>query len=888
VPALLTTPEQVGLVAELLASEDPEAWPLPLRSVLTTSTLAEEVADFMLRCQERLIDQSELARMAEDRPRWAALPNFMSRYASGLEERSRLDYSALLAHATSLLEKHEIREKVAEQFRYVLVDEYQDTSPAQARLLELLTAEHHNLVVTGDPYQSIYSFRGAELANVAEFPTRFRQPDGTPATRIVLTHSFRVPKAILEGANRVVSGGDLPGQAGPVEPAPHSGRVEGYVFDQASAEADWIASEVERIHLESGIPFKRIGVLVRSSRHLAPELSRALDRRKIPHRRPDRRLTDHPAVRVVFDLALTAWADEQARLGDEGIGWVEEADRSMRRILLGPLLRVGLGPERELLRLRRRNRRPWCEILAAGQIGSPQLHDLLSRTNWCRSVPAVRGFWQAWTSLPEFGQYVTDPNLSEDRRALTEFAQVLDQQAERNRNVDLIEFERLARQEDFEAVPLLTLQAVPGDELVLTTLHQAKGLEFEVVFIADAAEGVFPSLQRSRALLRPEQLGIENRPESLVKFRLQEEMRLAYTAMTRARRRVVWTATSAAIDEGERRPSRFLLAAVGTESFEHIESPQEMMTPVTRAEAVARLRLTISDPAIPVVDRLAALSVLIEHDSDPRRFAGIAEPGPDRGVIVSPLRMSPTSAGAYDVCPRRYALETHLDATEGSSVYASYGSLIHLVLELNEKQAIEQGLAHGTIEAALAFMDEVWDKYADFGSPVLNEAWKRKGRKLLTQMYGNWPGGDAIGVHAEQTVTMDIGDVVWSGRIDRIESTSPGHLRIVDYKTGTGAPTVTEAKESLQLGFYLLAVRNDPELSELGLADEAELWYPEKDLTVRSFETRNLGKVAAKLGEVAGSILSEDWKPRPGAHCERCSVRIVCPAWPDGREGFRA
>jgi RecB family exonuclease len=135
---------------------------------------------------------------------------------------------------------------------------------------------------------------------------------------------------------------------------------------------------------------------------------------------------------------------------------------------------------------------------------------------------------------------------------------------------------------------------------------------------------------------------------------------------------------------------------------------------------------------------------------------------------------------------------------------------------------------------------------------------------------------------------MDIGDVVWSGRIDRIESTSPGHLRIVDYKTGTGAPTVTEAKESLQLGFYLLAVRNDPELSELGLADEAELWYPEKDLTVRSFETRNLGKVAAKLGEVAGSILSEDWKPRPGAHCERCSVRIVCPAWPDGREGFRA
>lgn len=886
-PTLLTGPEQVGLVRELLANENPADWPLPLSAVLRSPTLAEEVADFLLRCQERLIDHNRLRLLAAERSRWAALPNFMLRYQGELFSRSRLDYAALLARATEVLESSEIRGQVAEQFRYVLVDEYQDTSPAQARLLELLTADHRNLTVTGDPYQSIYSFRGAELRNVSEFPERFRDANGRPARRVILTTSFRVPKEILAGAVRVVAGGNLPGEAGPIEAADHAGRVEAHVFDQASGEADWIGSEVERIHLEEHTPFRRIGVLVRSSRHLLPELSRALDRRQIPHRRPDRRLIDHPAVRVVFDLAIAAWSDEQARDVVNSAGLVDEADRSMRRLLLGPLLQLSLGQERELLRTRRRTRDPWSAILAEAGIGSPALHGLLARTDWCRTDPAIRGFWEAWSAVPEFARFATDPGCVEDRRVLSAFAQALDQQAERDTSVDLITYEHLARQDDFEAVPLLSLEATPGDQVVLTTLHQAKGIEFDVVFIADAAEGVFPNLARSRGLLQPEHLGVENSPEALLRFRLQEEMRLAYTAMTRAKSRVIWTATAAAIDEGERRPSRFLLAAVDAASFEEIGPPLEQLTPVTRTEAVAHLRLTISDPGLPPADRLAALSVLVEHEKDPRRLAGISEPGPNTGVISTPLRMHPTSAQAYDLCPRRYVLESHLDATEGASVYAHYGSLVHLVLERTEKDAIESGFAHGTIESALQHLDSVWADLADFGSPILNHAWKRKGQKLFTQMYENWPGGDAIGVHTECKVKTDIGDVVWTGRIDRLESQSPGQLRIVDYKTGTGAPTLNEAAESLQLGFYMLAVQNDPELSALGHATEAQLWYPEKDMTVRSFRATNLDRVTAKLGEVAGSILSEDWEPRPGAHCERCTVRLVCPAWPEGREGFR-
>jgi superfamily I DNA/RNA helicase len=886
IPTLLTTPEQTALVRELLAKEDPTDWPVPLSALLGSSTLAAEIADFLLRCQERIVDPEGLERLAADWDRWRALPRFMERYLAELRARNRLDYGSILARATSLLEDEGVRHAVARQFRYVLVDEYQDTSAAQARLLEMLSAEHRNITVTGDPYQSIYSFRGADLENVALFPDRFRALDGTRARRLILTTSFRVPATILDSALRIVSGGDLPGGAGKVIPAPHLGRVEAHVFDQASGEADWIAGKVERLHLEGRIPYSRMAVLVRSSRHLLPELSRALERRSIGHVRPDRRLSDHPAVRIIFDLAIAAFAQSQESV----LGWAEEADRAMRRLLLGPLLSVSLGQERELLRERRRTRKPWSEVLHSHGVASSVLRQLLADPSWCRGRAAADGFWQLWTTVPELVPLVDEPELSDFRRAWTELSQALDQQRERDRSIDLIDYYQLSSQDDFEAVPLLSIEPGRGDHLTLTTLHQAKGLEFDVVIIADAAEGVFPSLHRTSALLRPDRLTSQATAEEVVRFRLQEEMRLAYTAMTRARSQVIWTATAAAIDEGERRPSRFLLAASGATSFNELGPPDSETDPVTAAEMQARLRLTVSDPNSPPADRLAALSVLAAPGQvlwDARLFAGTPERGPDTGVITLPLRMAPTSAQTYDECPRRYVFERHLEATDVASPYAHYGTLIHLVLERAEAGAIEAGRPRAAIVEALTELDRVWDELADFGSPVLNDAWKAKGKKLVTNLYENWPGNGALGLRTELRVTADIGDVVWRGRIDRIEQPAPGRLRIVDYKTGTQQPSVSEAAESLQLGFYLLAVKSDPQLSALGDATEAELWYPECQQPRRKFDYSNLGRVINRLGELTGGILNEQWDPKPGKQCERCGVRLVCPAWPEGREGFR-
>ena len=127
-----------------------------------------------MRCSERLLTPLELKNRAAGREDWRGIPPFYDRYLSHLSDVGRIDYGSLLVAAVSVLESPE-GVSLASQYRYVLVDEFQDTSPAQARIAELVATPYGNLTVTGDPYQSIYSFRGAELRNVKQFETEHKE-----------------------------------------------------------------------------------------------------------------------------------------------------------------------------------------------------------------------------------------------------------------------------------------------------------------------------------------------------------------------------------------------------------------------------------------------------------------------------------------------------------------------------------------------------------------------------------------------------------------------------------------------------------------------------------------------------------------------------------------
>ncbi|MGA8040039.1 MAG: ATP-dependent DNA helicase [Acidimicrobiia bacterium] len=878
-PVPLTTPEQVSLVGELLRAEDPEQWPLIYRGILDTPAFAAEIADFLMRCSERLLSPDDLSERARSRADWRGIPGLFRKYRDLLASIDRTDYGTMLVSAVSLLTTTQGKE-LASGFEYVVVDEYQDTSPAQAELARLLALPGGNLTVAGDPYQSIYSFRGAEVRNVAEFTETHPS-----AHRIVLTKSQRVPAEILSSALRVVSGGDLPGAAGPVEAADHVGLVQCHIFDQETAEAEWIAKDIEHaIRVENKKP-SDVAVLVRSKRQMLNQLSRALTRRHIPHDAPDSRLVEHPAIRLVHDLVIAATSGGSIPVVSPGEA--AEADQAMRRIMLGPLVSAGLGQERQILRDRRRTWDPWPEVVARALPSHPNLAALLEDPAWALDRPAIDGFWHVWNSLEGIDSIVNDPARSDWRLALTSFSQVLDRQAERDSSVTLLGYFRLTEEDGFESEPLLSFQP-HGDRVTLTTLHQAKGLEFDVVYIANAVEGVFPDLTRGRRMLRPELLSPERTtdPSAQSLFQVQEEMRLAYTAMTRAKNRVVWTATEAGVDQGEHRPSRFLLAAAGPGAARPGPPVEEERPAVTIGEAEVQLRRTMLDPAAAALDRLVALEVLT---SAPRvwwesgRFAGVPAPGPDRPILPESIRLSPSQADGYTSCPRRYALERRMRLGNSTSPYAQFGTLVHAALERAERENLGTGASHAPLEDALRQLEAVWGD-ADFGTPQLNEAWLRHAREAMTKLYENWPTPDGIPLEVERRVEMTVDGVPWLGYIDRLER-APKGLRVIDYKTSKNAPTIADAGQSIQLGFYAAAVTD--EMGEPVV--EAEMWFPRtnaKTVSVRKLDMSHSDDLRQVMEEVTRAITSETWEPRVSDRCMRCDFRLSCPAWPEGKGAF--
>lgn len=869
-PQVLTGPEHVALISELLAEEDATDWPLPFRTMLGSRSFADEVTDFMQRASERLMGPDEIA----DRGRadWRALPAFFGRYRAALLERDRIDYGTLQAEAVRLLEAPSVREAIAAAFLYLLVDEYQDTTVAQARMVERISQPHGNVTAAGDPYQSIYSFRGAELSNVAAFPERFRGADGEPARRIVLTTSFRVPRAILDAAVRVTAGAGLPGAAGPVVPAPGDGSVETYAFDQASNEAEWIASELQRVHLRDNIPYRRMAVVVRSKRRFLPELSRALDRRRIPHDPPDARLVDHPAIRPVLDLVAAVARPEPER------------SNSLRRVLLGPMVGLTLSAARDLERIAMRD--DWLTAVTGSPAAAP-LAPFLETSAWATKQPAADGFWELWTRLPHFERVVAEPARSDDRAALASFAQALDRLRERNPSASLVDYAEVVDSEDFEAQPLLEYREHGVDRVALTTLHQAKGLEFDVVIIADAREGVLPDLRTRDSLLGARHLSPSQGEDDAgyLRFRLQEEMRLVYTAMCRARLRVVFTCTVAPHEGTSGNPSRVLPLVAASSMEEASRPPPPWVDPTTPLEAEAWLRRQVRDPLLPAATRLAALAALTDeaewHPRPPSEFAGILDRGPDDGLVSPGMSLSPSAADSYNSCPRQYVFSRLLHVDDGGSVYQELGSVLHRVFELAEEGARKQGADHADLATALRILDEEFDPLA-FGSEAWAEAWKARAVRIATKLYEAWPGkGPAISL--EQRVTTEVDGVTWSGRVDRIERRSDGRW-IIDYKTGTSVPSVPEAAQSVQLGFYALATdsSDDP-------VGGAELWFPAtkaKSVTTRKFDLANLPLVETAMADAQRGIFGEDWTPIPGPGCDRCAVRSVCPEWPEGREAF--
>lgn len=296
---LLSGPEQDVTVRELLAGQpDLERlglahvrWPDDLRACLTTRGFADEVRAVLARSRELGLGPGALDAFARriGRPDWRAAAAFLAEYLDVLDLQGVLDYAELVHRAVLLARRPEVAERLAAQYDAVFVDEYQDTDPAQVRLLQALAGGGRTLVAFGDPDQSIYAFRGADVNGILDFPYAFPRADGRTAPVEVLRTSRRSGADLL-AATRLVTQ-RMPLTRLPAEkvrahrqlaPVREGGRVEVFTYPTPGTELDNIADILRRAHLEDGVPWGEMAVLVRAGSRTIPTVRRALTAAGVP------------------------------------------------------------------------------------------------------------------------------------------------------------------------------------------------------------------------------------------------------------------------------------------------------------------------------------------------------------------------------------------------------------------------------------------------------------------------------------------------------------------------------------------------------------------------------------------------------------------------------
>ncbi|MGW7058998.1 UvrD-helicase domain-containing protein [Streptomyces sp. NPDC054904] len=283
---LLSGPEQDVMVRTLLEGQRrlrSIRWPDDLRAALTTRGFADEVRAVLARARELGLGPAALDSFATrlGRPDWKAAAAFLSEYLDVLDLQGALDYAELLHRAVLLAEG---TPALASAYDVILVDEYQDTDASQLRLLRALNGPGGTLVAFGDPDQSIYAFRGADINNVLDFESAF------PGAAVrALTVGRRSGSALLAATRLLTTRMPVPRLPSAavkahraLRPAREGGGVEVYTYPTAGSELDNIADVLRRAHLEDGVPWQDMAVLVRAGGRTLPAMRRALVTAGVP------------------------------------------------------------------------------------------------------------------------------------------------------------------------------------------------------------------------------------------------------------------------------------------------------------------------------------------------------------------------------------------------------------------------------------------------------------------------------------------------------------------------------------------------------------------------------------------------------------------------------
>ncbi|MFD0439218.1 ATP-dependent helicase [Streptomyces chartreusis] len=704
---LLSGPEQDVTVRGLLAGQpDLERlglahvrWPDDLRACLTTRGFADEVRAVLARSRELGLAPDALDAFARriGRPDWRAAAAFLAEYLDVLDMQGVLDYAELVHRAVLLARRPETAARLSAQYDAVYVDEYQDTDPAQVRLLHALAGHGRSLVAFGDPDQSIYTFRGADVNGILDFPHAFPRADGRPAPVEVLRTSRRSGAGLL-AATRLLTQ-RMPLTRLPAEkvrahrelaPVREGGRVEVFTYPTPGTELDNIADILRRAHLEDGVPWGEMAVLVRAGSRTIPTVRRALTAAGVPLDidGDDLPLRHEPAVAPLL-TALRAVARAEASEGATGETDAEVADtggsavevvadtggseaqapeepapdtcwldtETALTLLASPLAGMDAADLRRLGRALREEERaagnalpPPSDDLLARALAEPErlaVHDptyargaqrlgaLLrkARERLASGGTAEEALWDLWEGTP------WPARLERTARR----GGAAGRNADRDLDAMCALFATAARAEertggrgalnfleeiDAEdiAADTLTRRAVRPDAVRLMTAHRSKGLEWRLVVIAGVQEGLWPDLRRRGSLLEADRIGRDGLAEPLTPGALLAEERRLFYVAATRARERLVVTAVKGAADDGDQPSRFL-TELGVEPRDVTGRPRR---PLSVAALVAELRATTVDPRASDALREAAAHRLARlaalADEDGRPLVPAAHP----------------------------------------------------------------------------------------------------------------------------------------------------------------------------------------------------------------------------------------------------------------------
>ena len=738
-----------------------------------------------------------------------------------------LDFGDLIVYVIKLFkDRPNVLKKYQEKFKYILVDEFQDTNFAQNELVVLLAGKEQNITVVADDDQAIYRFRGAAVSNVIQFRNTF------PNTKvIVLSKNYRSNQEILDKSYELIQHNN-PDRLEVVENInkklkslsdSKTYKVKQIHTKSSQDEASEVASEI--LHLiddsKGKYSYSDIAVLVRANNH-AESFIREFERQGIPHQflGPSKLFEKEEIVDLISYLKVL---------------YNPEDSISFYRLLSSEILDISSLELVKISSTAKKNSLSIFEVIAENN--NEKIVKILTLIDKHLKVINKETAGQIlYDYINEVGIYQKIIEDGEEAKAknIAKFFEKIKSFEEENKNAgvtSVVDYIDLLT-EVGESPSVTDGDWQENNAVNILTVHSSKGLEFPVVFLVNLVGERFPSRERHEQIPIPEELIKEVLPKG--DFHLQEERRLFYVGMTRAKERLYLT-SSDFYGDGKRikKISPFVLEALGETTRENKK-----------------------------VDR----NIKIEYKNNNR---DIAVEKKETKIKIDYLSVSQIET--FKTCPMHYKLKYIYKLATPPSASISFGVSIH-----NTLKDFYQDITDSKKSDILSIYKKNWIEEGYQNKKHKTEFFK-KGEQYLLGFLDNGYEPKTSTIALEQKFNIKIDNTLKiGGTIDRIDDLGKGRYEIIDYKTGANIPSQKEVDKDMQLSFYALALTNlykvEPEDIKLSLY---YLDTQEKITTRRTGE--DLENLKKEILEIREEIENSDFKCNGNYFCQQgCEYSIFC------------